>query len=50
MGMLIDGVWTTDEPGPNLKGRDGRFARSESVSRDWVTRDGAPGPGGAGAV
>ncbi|MDP7667805.1 MAG: glutathione S-transferase family protein [Rhodospirillales bacterium] len=48
MGMLVDGVWTTDELGPDFKGRDGRFRRSESVFRNWVTRDGAPGPGGAG--
>ena len=48
MGMLIDGVWTTDELGPDFKGRDGRFKRSESAFRNWVTRDGALGPGGAG--
>ena len=48
MGMLVDGAWTTDELGPDFKGRDGRFIRSESAFRDWVTRDGAPGPGGAG--
>jgi putative glutathione S-transferase len=46
MGLLIDGEWrdralvsTSD---------DGAFQRAESVFRDWVTPDGAPGPAGAG--
>jgi len=46
MGLLIDGVWhdkwyDTDKTG-------GRFVRSESVFRNWITQDGAPGPTGEG--
>ncbi|RBI84812.1 glutathione S-transferase family protein [Rhodosalinus halophilus] len=46
MGLLIDGEWrdralvdTSD---------DGAFQRAESVFRNWVTPDGAPGPSGEG--
>lgn len=46
MGLLIDGVWhdrwyDTDKTG-------GRFVRSESRFRNWITPDGAPGPTGEG--
>jgi putative glutathione S-transferase len=46
MGLLIDGVWhdkwyDTDKTG-------GRFVRSDSVFRNWITPDGAPGPSGEG--
>jgi putative glutathione S-transferase len=45
MGHLQDGRWRTDA---GFAGSDGRFARSESRFRNWVTPDGAPGPSGAG--
>jgi len=46
MGLLVDGNWQdtwydTDES-------DGRFERSKSRFRNWVTRDGQPGPDGKG--
>lgn len=45
MGQLHDGRWRTES---NFAGSDGRFARSRSRFRNWVTPDGAPGPSGAG--
>jgi glutathionyl-hydroquinone reductase len=48
MGTMIDGRWTTDEELAALKYRDGRFERSPSVIRHWVTPDGRPGPTGDG--
>lgn len=48
MGHLRDGVWVRE---PLVEaGRDGAFERRESVLRDWVTADGAPGPGGRRGV
>ena len=46
MGLLVDGQWQdrwydTDKTG-------GRFERSASKLRNWVTPDGAPGPSGEG--
>ena len=46
MGMLRDGEWVdrwydTDSTG-------GKFERQPSVWRNWVTREGAPGPSGEG--
>ena len=46
MGLLVDGTWhdtwyDTDSTG-------GRFERSASQLRSWVTPDGAPGPSGRG--
>jgi putative glutathione S-transferase len=46
MGLLVDGKWqdrwySTAETG-------GKFVRKESQFRNWVTRDGAPGPSGIG--
>ena len=46
MGLLIDGQWhdqwyDTDKSG-------GRFERFESIFRNWITPDGAPGPNGEG--
>ena len=46
MGMLVDGVWRTDSA--DLADEEGRFARAETRFRNWVTRDGAPGPTGEG--
>ncbi len=46
MGLLVDGVWhdqwyDTDKSG-------GRFVRSESRFRNWITPDGSAGPSGEG--
>ena len=46
MGLLVDGVWQdkwydTDSTG-------GRFQRSVTAYRNWVTPDGSPGPSGTG--
>ncbi|PTD16789.1 glutathione S-transferase family protein [Sphingomonas fennica] len=46
--MLIDGKWSAEwQP---FQGADakGRFVRKDSSFRNWVTRDGAPGPTGEG--
>lgn len=43
-GMLIDGVWREGETGEASK--DGAFVRKESPFRNWITRDGRPGPSG----
>jgi putative glutathione S-transferase len=47
-GYLKDGVWHEGSGG--FAGEDGRFARQDSVFRDWVTPDGEPGPDGQNAV
>lgn len=46
MGLLVDGKWydqwyDTDKTG-------GRFIRSDSQFRNWITPDGSPGPTGEG--
>lgn len=47
MGLLVDGVWTSDDD--YFKGdRKGRFQRNRTTFRNWVTPDGAPGPTGDG--
>ncbi|MFY2763153.1 glutathione S-transferase family protein [Arenimonas sp. MALMAid1274] len=46
MGLLVDGRWT--DKGYDTESTGGRFKRSESQFRHWVTRDGAPGPTGEG--
>ncbi len=38
LGMLVDGEWTTHGI---PKDSDGRFVRSETTFRDWVTADGS---------
>jgi putative glutathione S-transferase len=45
MGQLHDGQWRTES---TFAGSDGRFARTESRFRNWVTQGGAPGPSGTG--
>ena len=47
MGLLVDGVWQDHDR--DIAGAGGSFARTSSTFRNWVTADGAPGPGGAGA-
>jgi putative glutathione S-transferase len=46
MGRLIDGVWTDEWY--DTKSTGGKFERWNSVFRNWVTPDGAPGPAGEG--
>ena len=46
MGVMIDGVWHVEEPAD--RHQNGRFSHPESVIRNWVTPDGAPGPTGTG--
>ena len=41
MGMLIEGQWVTDPP--KRTDTQGRFVRSETAFRDWITADGASG-------
>ncbi len=41
MGMLIDGVWRTEDR--RRIGSDGGFVRSETQFRDWVTAEGGSG-------
>ncbi len=45
MGQLENGAWVS---GLGFAGGDGRFARTESRFRNWITPDGAPGPSGRG--
>lgn len=46
MGLLIDGEW--HDRWYDTDGNEGRFKRSESQFRHWVTADGSPGPTGDG--
>ena len=43
MGLLVDGVWHDEWYDTSKTG--GRFERSKSQFRDWVTRDGQPAEG-----
>jgi putative glutathione S-transferase len=45
MGQLVNGVWLADDE--KLRSEAGRFIRPQSAFRNWVTRDGTAGPGGA---
>ena len=44
MGMLVDGKWTDDD---GIRNDKGKFVRPDSICRNWVTKDGAPGPSGS---
>lgn len=46
MGLLVDGKW--QDQWYDTKSTGGRFKRSESRFRNWVTADGGAGPGDAG--
>lgn len=46
MGLLVDGVW--HDQWYDTKATGGRFVRTESQFRNWVTADGAAGPSGDG--
>src|SRR5262245_26462898 len=50
MGVLIDGVWQTQEPEADKADparASGRFERAQTAFRNWVTIDGRPGPSGS---
>jgi glutathionyl-hydroquinone reductase len=44
MGLMIDGVWRRQD----RETRSGRFVRTPTTFRSWVTPDGSPGPSGQG--
>lgn len=46
MGMLVEGTW--HDVWYDTGTSKGRFVRSESQFRNWITRDGSPGPSGEG--
>ncbi|HSR72887.1 MAG TPA: glutathione S-transferase family protein, partial [Kiloniellales bacterium] len=46
MGLLVDGVWQDKWYDTSKSG--GRFERSPTTFRNWVTADGDPGPSGEG--
>ncbi len=46
MGKLVDGAWTTQWYDTDKT--DGAFVRPDTVFRNWITPDGAPGPSGDG--
>jgi glutathionyl-hydroquinone reductase len=46
MGLLVDGVW--QDRWYDTKQSGGRFIRSESQYRNWITADGEAGPTGTG--
>ena len=46
MGQLVDGVWR--DTWYDTKSSGGRFVRSDTSFRNWITPDGAPGPSGEG--
>ncbi|MBB1250421.1 glutathione S-transferase family protein [Rhizobium sp. G21] len=46
MGMLVDGVW--HDVWYDTKASKGQFVRSASQFRNFITKDGAPGPTGKG--
>ncbi|MEX2450335.1 MAG: glutathione S-transferase family protein [Rhodospirillales bacterium] len=46
MGRLVEGVWHDVWQDTGKTG--GRFVRADSVYRNWITADGAPGPTGSG--
>lgn len=46
--MLVDGRWVNEAQRIQTTDAQGRFMRQASTFRNWVTRDGAPGPTGAG--
>jgi putative glutathione S-transferase len=43
MGLLVKGKWVDK---PHESGPEGRFVRTESAFRNWITPDGRPGPTG----
>jgi putative glutathione S-transferase len=48
MAMLVNGKWTAGWHPMQSKDAKGGFVRQESQFRNWITRDGDPGPTGEG--
>ncbi|NLY57522.1 MAG: glutathione S-transferase family protein [Gammaproteobacteria bacterium] len=46
MGLLVDGEWV--DQWYDTDSTKGRFVRSQSQFRNWITSDGSPGPSGEG--
>ncbi|HET8698339.1 MAG TPA: glutathione S-transferase family protein [Gammaproteobacteria bacterium] len=46
MGLLVEGRW--QDVWYDTKASQGRFVRTEAQFRNWITRDGRPGPTGEG--
>jgi glutathionyl-hydroquinone reductase len=46
MGLLVDGVWKDQDH--DTKSTGGRFVRTETAFRNWVTAEGSAGPTGEG--
>jgi putative glutathione S-transferase len=46
VGLLVDGVWK--DQWYDTASTGGRFARQDSLFRNWITPDGSPGPSGEG--
>lgn len=46
MGLLVDGQWV--DQWYDTKKSGGRFIRSDAQFRNWITKDGSPGPTGSG--
>ena len=46
MGLLVDGKWV--DQWYETKSNSGEFRRENSIIRNWITTDGAPGPSGKG--
>jgi len=44
MGVLIDGVW--HDKGYDTESHGGAFEREPTTLRNWITKDGSPGPSG----
>ena len=42
MGQLVDGKWEAEGIDPRKS--DGKFKRADAAFRNWVTKDGSPGP------
>jgi len=47
MGLLVDGVWR-DDSFDKTRFQGGRYNRSATSFRNWITPDGSPGPTGDG--
>ncbi|MGR3314993.1 glutathione S-transferase family protein [Roseovarius indicus] len=46
MGLLVEGEWK--DQGYDTESHGGKFVRSETKFRNWITADGAAGPSGEG--
>jgi glutathionyl-hydroquinone reductase len=46
MGHMTDGRWHSEQP--PKPGKNGKFVRTDTLMRNWVTPDGSPGPSGEG--